>query len=189
MIEAQSLPERAFAPSDLSRRNLQSLLEAGSIERISRGLYRRTDLPPTDLDLAEIAAKSELATICLASALAKYELIDEIPSRIDLAIPRTARLPKTDAPIRWHRFDPDTFELGRLHLTLDGEDSEIAIYSAERSIVDAFRLRGQAGYEMANEALKNWLNLRGSHPVDLIKIAEQLPRATQPLASALSILT
>ena len=46
-----------------------------SIERISRGLYRRTDLLPVDLDLTEIAGRRPDATICLSSALARHELI------------------------------------------------------------------------------------------------------------------
>lgn len=33
----------------------------------------------------------------------------------------------------------------------------IGIYSPERSIADAFRLRGEVGYELARDALREWL--------------------------------
>ena len=37
----------------------------------------------------------------------------------------------------------------------------LGVYSAERSIIDAFRLRHQEGEELAIEALRRWLR-RGS---------------------------
>ena len=41
----------------LSRRRLLALQEEGTIERISRGIYRRTDAEIADFDLLEIAIK------------------------------------------------------------------------------------------------------------------------------------
>jgi predicted transcriptional regulator of viral defense system len=189
VFDISALPARAFPSRDLPKRRLRALIEAGAIERIGWGIYRRTDLPPADLDLVEIAARSSWATLCLASVLARHELVDEIPARIDVAIPRTARIPRSAAPVRWHYFDTDTFDLGRTLIPIDGEDAQIGIYSPERSIVDAFRLRGSEGYEMATEALSNWLKRRGSHPAALLQIAAQLPRATAPLTLALSVLS
>jgi predicted transcriptional regulator of viral defense system len=189
VFDISALPARAFPARDLPQPQLRALIEAGAIERIGWGIYRRMDLPPADLDLIEIGARSSLATLCLASALARHELIDEIPARIDIAIPRTARIPRSDAPIRWHYFDAGTFNLGRTLIPIDGEDAQIGIYSPERSIIDAFRLRGSEGYEMATEALSNWLKRRGSHPAALLQIAAQLPRATTPLIRALNVLS
>lgn len=54
------------------------------------------------------------------------------------------------------------------------------IYSAERSIVDGFRLRGREGHELANEALKRWLRKPGAQPAKLLAIASSLPRSTAP---------
>ena len=65
----------------------------------------------------------------------------------------------------------------------------IGLYSAERSIVDAFRLRGKEGYETGIESLRNWLKRPGSHPAKLFAIAQLLPRAIGPLRTALEILT
>lgn len=121
-------------------------------------------MPPVDLDLAEIVGRRPEATICLASALARHELIDAILGRTDIAIPRTLI---------------DTGDPGQI----------IGLYSPERSIVDAFRLRGIAGYETGIEALRNWLKLPASHPAELIDIARTLPRALGPLRTALDVLT
>jgi predicted transcriptional regulator of viral defense system len=194
MATIDDLPVHVFnaavaADAGLGARELRRLRESGAIDRIGRGLYRRADLPPANLDLIEIAARRADATLCLASALAHHGLIDAIPARIDIALPRGARFPRTEAPVAWHHFDAETFTLGRTELPIDGTDGTIGLYSPERSIVDAYRLRGLEGYEIAPEALKNWLRKSGSHPASLMAIAQQLPRASGPLRQALELLS
>ncbi|MBG6215158.1 MAG: hypothetical protein LH475_00280 [Cryobacterium sp.] len=194
MHSIDSLPAITFSAAmatdaGVGTRELRRLIENGTINRIGRGLYRRTDLPPVNLDLIEIVARRPDATLCLSSALAHHSLVDAIPARIDIALPRGARIPQTNAPVSWHHFDAATFELGRTELAIDGSDATIGLYSPERSIVDAYRLRGSEGYEIAPEALKNWLRRRGSHPAALMDIARQLPRASGPLRHALELLS
>lgn len=194
MATIDDLPVQVFnaavaADAGFGARELRRLCESGAIDRISRGLYRRADLPPANLDLIEIAARRPEATLCLTSALAHHGLIDAIPARIDIALPRGARFPRTQAPVAWHHFDPETFTVGRSELSIDGTDGTIGLYSPERSIVDAYRLRGLEGYEIAPEALKNWLRKSGSHPASLMAIAQQLPRASGPLRQALELLS
>ena len=106
-----------------------------------------------------VAAANDRSTICLASALARHDLTDQIPTRIDVALPRGTRLPKVSAPVRWHRFAPATFDLGRDVIALDGGYT-LGLYSPERSIVDACRLRHLEGDELGREALKAWLRQR-----------------------------
>ena len=149
---------------------------------------RRTDLPIVDLDLTEIAGRRPDATICLESVLARFDLIDAIPSRTDVAIPRGQKPAKTQAAVDWHLFDRATFHIGRTVIETGDEGQSIGLYSAERSIVDAFRLRGTAGYEIGIEALRNWLKRPGSQPTKLFEIARSLPRAIGPLRTALEIL-
>lgn len=194
MSKTFELPTHEFRLSEamdygLNGRHLKALLERGALERIGRGLYRPTHLPPTDLDRLEIAAKSPFATICLASALAEHDLIDEIPARIDIALPRNTRVPEIGGPIAWHQFDRPTFELGRTEIAISGSKRRIGIYSPERSIVDAFRMRRTIGYEIPTEALRNWLRRRGSQPTTLTKLASQIPKSSGPLMQALEYLT
>lgn len=65
---------------------------------------------------------------------------------------------------------------------------KIGIYSPERSIADAFRLRSGVGYELARDALREWLR-RGGKPAQLIEMASRLPRAKSPVLQALQMLT
>lgn len=195
VVETTALPPglpELFSYSDarrhgLSDRQIRNLSDQGTIEKIGRGLFSTATLD-ADADLIEAAFRSERATICLASALARHGLTDEIPATIDLALPRGMRAPATSAPITWHQFDPKTFELGREYLDV-GAGYRIGLYTAERSICDAFRLRHLEGSEQAIEALKRWLRRPGSQPSQLLALAAEMgPRATEPIRSALQVL-
>ena len=170
-----------------SDRQLRAWLELGAIELLSRGLYLRQDAPLIDTDLLEIAARAPLATLCLRSALARHELIDDIPAEIDIAVPRGQRAPATERPIRWHHFDADTFEIGREVFALTSS-FQLGIYSPARCVIDAFRLRHREGSELAYQALKAWLRRPGNQPAQLMTMAETFPRTKARLRDALDLL-
>ncbi|HQV17446.1 type IV toxin-antitoxin system AbiEi family antitoxin domain-containing protein [Gordonia sp. (in: high G+C Gram-positive bacteria)] len=171
----------------LSRSGLYRATRAGRYERIARGVYASAD-SATDWEWLEAATRRPDATICLISALAHHDLTDAIPAALDIAIPRGARIPATESAITWHTFDQSTFDLGRGEVTIGDTDLTIGLYSPERSIADAFRLRGDIGYEIGRDALKEWLR-RGGKPARLMELATRLPRAKGPILRALEILT
>lgn len=172
----------------LSDRRLYALRDAGLIDQLARGLFRRADAAEdADPDLLEIAYRARAATLCLTSAMARHGLTDAIPSRIDVAVPRGHRYPRTRAPVSWHAFATDTFDVGREELALTSEIA-IGLYSAERCIVDAFRLRHLEGPEPAVAALRRWLRLRGTQPATLLAMVRIFPKAEPALRSALEIL-
>jgi hypothetical protein len=158
------------------------------LNRIARGIYLPAGAPAADWDQLEAATRRADATICLTSALAYHDLTDAIPAALDIAIPRGARTPASTGAIAWHHFDRATFEIGRERITIPGSDQTIGIYSPERSVADAVRLRGEVGYELGRDALREWLR-RGGKPARLIDIAIHLPRARSPVLHALEILT
>jgi Transcriptional regulator, AbiEi antitoxin len=172
----------------LSQRRIYWLRDHGFIEPLAQGTYRRSDIPTGgDPDLTEIATRAPLATLCLTSALVRHDLTDAIPSKIDIALPRGTRRPPTAAPVRWHLFDSETFQIGRDLLPLSSAD-HIGLYGPERSIVDAFRLRHNEGPELAHGALRRWLRRRGSSPAELMRMAQHFPKALPALRTALEIL-
>ena len=170
----------------LSKHALYRLRDSGQLEPIGRGLYRRHDAPLGDLDLLVVAQRSPMATLCLTSALARHDLTDLIPARHDIALPRGTWHPHGHTSIHWHSFDPGTFRVGREEIALDN-DTQIGLYSAERSIIDAFRLRSQLGIETAHEALRRWMRAGGS-PADLLQMSRTFPRTQTAIRSALEIL-
>ena len=169
----------------INKRQFYNLLDSGRITPIARGLYRKSDWHG-DEDLIEIASSAPRATIALRSALARHDLIDDIPDTMDIALPRGAWAPRISTPVRWHRFDPNTFDIGRETLDI-GAGKEIGIYSAPRSIIDAYRLQHHEGIDLANEALKRWLR-HGGQPSELLRMARSFPHAQRALQQTLSIL-
>ena len=171
----------------LSDRVLHLLVDDGTLLRLGRGIYRRADAELADEDLIAVAKRAPDATLCLLTALARHELVDQIPDLVDVALPRSRRPPRIEAPIRWHRFDEVTFSVGRVEVTLD-DGASIGLYTAERSIIDAFRLRHIEGEELAIEALRTWLRRPGSMPGALLMMARAFPKAEPSLREALKIL-
>lgn len=170
----------------LSKHNVYRLRDSGAVELVGHGLYRRADAAPADTDLIAIAAKSPHATLCLATALVHHGLADDIPFAPDIALPRGTHPPR-QLVAQWHQFDPATFDIGRTDLPVD-DGLRIGLYSAERSIVDAFRMRGVVGRELGTEALRQWLRRRGSRPSELLALAKPFQKVTTPLRTALELL-
>ena len=96
----------------ISDRQLYASRDAGFIETLARGIYMQAGLQG-DLDLLEIAFRAPIATLCLSTALARHGLTDDIPNVINVALPRDRRAPRCSAPITWHRFDHETFDIDR----------------------------------------------------------------------------
>ena len=183
----ETLKPRQAADRGMSASSLYRAARNGRYDKIARGIYREADAPAADWDWLEAATRRTDATICLTSALAYYDLTDTIPRALDIAIPRGSRIPAGNSAIAWHLFDRPTFDLGRSEIEIPGSTMTIGIYSPERCIADAFRLRGDVGYEMGRDALREWLR-RGGKPAQLIEIASQLPRASGPLQQMLEAL-
>lgn len=178
---AQGVAAAGVDPSTLVR-----WATSGRIERVSRGVYRRRG-SEGDLDLVEVALRVPTATVCLTSALAWHELTDEIPDRIDLAISRRSWIPRVSAPVAWHTAAPAIFEVDRHETTVPGTEAvRIHVYGPERTIADLLRLPGRRDEGVA--ALRAWLRRRGSRPAELVRVAEQLPRAAAPVRRALEYL-
>jgi predicted transcriptional regulator of viral defense system len=187
-----NLPEtftyREARAAGVGKREFYAMRDAGLIERLSRGLYRRAGASGVvDLDLLEIALRAQSPTLCLTTALAHHQLTDTNSASIDVAVPAGSHRPQVTAPVTWHQFDRATFGLGRTTLQVDGAVS-IGLYSAERSIVDAFRLRHREGEDLAYTALRRWLRRPGSSPAAMHEMALHFPRAVKPLTEALEIL-
>ena len=170
----------------VSKHRLYRWRDDGVIELIGPGLYHRADAPIADPDLIEIAHRSPAGTLCLTSALVRYDLSDAIPAYHDVAIPRGQRPPAVTAPVRWHRFASETFDIGREFITVD-DDTSIGVYSPTRTIVDSFRLIMIIGPDVAHEALRRWVR-KGGQPAELLRTAAHFPRTLSRLNSALEIL-
>lgn len=184
---AKTLTAKQAADAGMSQAEFYRAARTGELARIARGIYLPAAASAADWEMLEAATKRADATICLISALAHYDLTDDIPRAIDIAIPRGSRIPASQSSIAWHLFDRDTFEIGRTTMTIPGSSMTIGIYSPERTILDAFRLRGDLGYETGREALRRWLR-EGGNAAALLALSKEIPRTKAPLIRALEAL-
>ncbi len=171
----------------VSWRDLYSLRDEGEVLELSRGLYQLTETAGTaNVDFVAVCARAPYGMICLNSALAYWDLSDEIPPEVHLAVPEGSHRPAIDhPPTKVHVFRASTFDLGRVEIKQQlGEGFRIS--DRERTVVDTFRLRHLIGEDMAHGALRRYLRNRPK-PARLAELASEL-RVWTPLSSALRVL-
>ena len=90
---------RAASAAALSPRDLAALREAGEIDELSRGVYRRAHAEPAArLDPLAVCTRAPHAVVRGQSALSLHELIDDIPHQVHIAVPRGSHRPSISYP-------------------------------------------------------------------------------------------
>ena len=104
----------------VSWRDLYALRDTGQILPLSRGLYQLKESAGIDaIDFVTVCARAPKGMICLNSALAHWDLSDEIPGTIHLAVPKGTHRPTIDyPPTHVHVFMADTFDIGLTEFSL-----------------------------------------------------------------------
>lgn len=178
---------REAVGAGVSWRDLYSLRDGGVVVELSRGLYQLAESAGTgNVDFVAVCARSPHGMICLNSALAYWDLSDEIPTEIHLAVPEGSHRPTIDyPPTRVHVFRAVTFSLGRVEVR-EAHGERFWISDRERTVVDAFRLRHLIGEDIANAALRRYLDDRPK-PGRVAELGRAL-RVWTPLASAMRVL-
>ncbi|MBW2368791.1 MAG: type IV toxin-antitoxin system AbiEi family antitoxin domain-containing protein [Deltaproteobacteria bacterium] len=118
-----------------------ALRDSGTLEVVSRGVYRLADSEPLgNPDLVTVATRIHSGVICLISALAFHDITTQIPHEVHVALPRGAEEPRLDyPPIRTYRFTGKAFTAGTVVHKIDGVD--VCIYSPEKTLADCFKFR------------------------------------------------
>jgi predicted transcriptional regulator of viral defense system len=164
----------------VSRSTLHRLRERGELTAAGRGVLQLPDAGMGMLSsLAVVMSRVPGGTICLNSALAYWDLTDETPAQVHLAVPRGAHRPVIkQPPTRVHVFNAATFNLERQQVRTDA-DEPFWIYSAERSIVDAIRMSRWVGRDIALHALSRYVSRPGANPARLAELARGLGGSAQ----------
>ena len=175
------------AECGVPRWRLYELHDDGEVVSLSRGVWRLADAPPTAHEsLLAASLRAPHATVCLISALSFHGLTDEIPAAVDLAVARGRNRPHIDyPPVQVHVFDADTFELGRQHVEVAPGET-VFVYDEVRSVVDAIRLRGQVGSDVAYSAAKALVGRRRGAVGQLVELADAL-RCSGPVRELLEV--
>lgn len=145
---------------------LSYYLKTGHLKRISRGVYQATDYQNPSAfrwtDLIEAVYSIEGGVICLISALAIYDLTEEIPREHWIAV-RHGTSVKARRHLKIIRLR--NIETGKTTIELEGV--KISIFDKERTIIDSFRL---LSLETAIKALKTAISQKGKNRLDLKKL-------------------
>jgi predicted transcriptional regulator of viral defense system len=155
--------------------DLYRLRDSGELIELSRGVFRVADAPATaHLDLVAVCHRAPEGTICLNSAASFWDLSDEMPAAVHLAIARGRHRPRIAyPPTQVHVFAATTFSLGRNMEEIDSGET-IAISSKERTVVDLMRLRSRVGRDLALGALRRYLQSGDAKPGELLVLARRL---------------
>ena len=145
---------------------LSHYAKMGRLKRVRRGVYQGSSYrnPSTFHwdDLIEAVYSVKGGIVCLISALAIYDLTDEIPRKHWIAIRHgtSVKAPRQLKILRYRNM-----ELGKTETNLQG--TIVPIFDRERTIIDAFRLLSR---ETAIKALKTAVLQSGKNKLDLIKL-------------------
>lgn len=133
---------------------LYAMRDSGTLEVVSRGVYRLADSSPLgNPDLVTVATRVSGGVICLISALAFHDLTTQIPHEVHVALPRGAEEPRLDhPPIKTYRFTGKAYTEGVETHELDGVI--VRIFSPEKTLADCFKFRTKVGLDTAVEAVR-----------------------------------
>lgn len=164
---------------------LSYYVKRGDIERISHGVYRgigvdKDDVPFEWEDLVAIVESIPTGRVCLISALALYDLTEEIPRHHWIAVPHEKCAPRRPGTKVVRMRDMMT---GSSRLKVG--DTSIRIFDRERTILDAFRFLSP---EIAIKALKRYLSDKSGKP-DLKKLQRYSRKMRVPIQQYVEALT
>lgn len=177
----------------IPRMELTRLTRAGTLVRLTRGVYRLADqsgLPPVDAaatDLLEVQLRFPAARPCLVSALHLHDLTTTTPHALQVALPRNRQtLHLDDVPLETFFFSKPAYTLGVIQLEVRGRP--LTTYSIEKTLVDLLRFAPRFGRDIYLEGLKNALARRQLDRQTLTRLAREL-RVTRELARDLEVLS
>lgn len=151
----------AAIDAGISPKTFYAMRDQGILVRMSRGLYRLADAPsPGSPDLITVIMRLPKAVVCLISALNYYDLTEQIPHFVYIALPQDAEMPRIDHPplqIIWPT--KKIYQAGIQEVIVD--KIPIKIYDLEKTITDCFKYRNKFGLDVAIDALKNYIDLPG----------------------------
>ena len=184
------LKKPSFTAAEATAHGVSSSLLAyyvnkGELEKIAYGVYQgkgteRKEVPFEWEDLISTAESIPNGKVCLTSALALYDLTEEIPRQFWIAIPHKQFAPKRPKTKIVRMRDVTT---GSTRLKLGSV--KIHIFDRERTIIDSFRFLSP---ETAIKSLKRYLSGKHGKP-ELVKLRKYSIKLKVPIEKYVEALT
>ena len=156
-IEQKFFSIRELKDMGFSLYKIGKLVSSGKLVKLNKICYENTAYIGEESDFYYVAAYVPQGVICLMSAAAYYGLTTYIPSEIDVAIPRKARVSTLpDWPeVAIHYYTDNRHSLGT-KIIWEGRNS-FKIYDIEKTVVDIVFYREAVGIEETKEILTVYL--------------------------------
>jgi len=163
---------RDIKPLGVSFRQLQSLVSKGVVQDLGSGLYRLSEVQPTELEtVAMVASAVPNAIVCLLSALRIHEIGTQSPHEVWIALDRKSRKPaRLPTKVRIVRFSGAMLTYGVIRQSMLGVP--VSITSPARTVIDCFRYRNKVGIDVAMEALRDVVRSRKATMDEISRAAE-----------------
>lgn len=155
----------------IHRRTLYWMRDSGMLEPLSRGVFALASAPlPEYPDIVAVARRVPRAVVCLVSALEFHGIGTQVPAAVHIALPRSVRAPRIDAPrVQVFTMTEASFEAGIEEHELMG--TSIRVYSVAKTVADCFKYRNRIGLDIAVEALQEVVRGRMSTPAEILSYA------------------
>lgn len=163
---------RDIAPLGISFKILQRLVSQGTVEKLGDGVYRLSEVEPTELEtIAMVASVVPSAVVCLLTALRVHGIGTQSPPDVWIALDRKSRKPaRLPARVQIVRFSGAMLTYGVTKRSMLGV--QVSITSPARTIVDCFRYRRKVGIDIAIEALRDVIRSRKTTMDEITRAAD-----------------
>ena len=151
---------------------LTRLVNNNVIERVSRGLYVRTNSLPDDLVILQ--NKSKNAIYSNMTALYLYDFSDRLPIKYDITVNSgyNGSLQEVDN-VNLFYTKKELLNLGEFVYRLDSGNL-IKVYDLERTICDVIKNKNRLDQELANKALRKYFYSKEKNTLKLYEYAKKM---------------
>jgi len=153
---------------------INQLVDMGALKKLNKKYYENTNFTGEESDYYYAYAYVPNGVVCLLSAAVYYNLTTYIPSTVNVAIKRKARVSTLpDRPeVRLYYYTDERFGLGVT--VVDDGQNRFRIYDIEKTVVDIVFYREKVGIEETKEILVNYLRRKDRNLNRLIRYAEMM---------------
>lgn len=164
---------------------LTRLVNNNVIERVSRGLYVRTNSLPDDLVILQ--NKSKNAIYSNMTALYLYDFSDRLPIKYDITVNSgyNGSLQEVDN-VNLFYTKKELLNLGEFVYRLDSGNL-IKVYDLERTICDVIKNKNRLDQELVNKALRKYFYSKEKNTLKLYEYAKKM-KIYKKVRSAFEIL-
>ena len=153
----QFIASKELHKAGYSNYKIRQMVSAGDLISVNRKWYENVNYSGEINDFYAVPAYAEQGVICLISAAVYYDLSNERPNQIEVAIPRNARVP--DSPewptMKFYRMMEPRYSIGIIDVEEEG--NFFRIYDKEKTVCDVIYHRNKMGFEAAMEVLRRYV--------------------------------